>query len=229
MVKAITGSALALTFSLLILISPAGVANSQSGQGKYDTDGDGLIEVSSLEQLDAIRLDLDGDGIPDSGVHADKYADAFPIADTETVCGACNGYEMTRSLDFDNPSSYASGAVNTAWTTGSGWDPIGDSFDATFDGNGHTVNNLYINRIETYSVGLFFWNGSDGVIRNIGMVDVDITGRSGGGLAGGNLGTISDSYTTGSVAGSGGLVGENGLHIGMQHQASTQSTVKSEG
>ena len=227
MVKAITGSALALTFSLLILVSPAGVANSQSGNGKYDTDGDGLIEVSNLEQLDAIRLDPDGDGIPDSGADATKYADAFPTAGTETVCASCNGYEMTRSLDFDNPGSYASGSVNTAWSTGSGWDPIGDSFDATFDGNGHTVNNLYINRTETYNLGLFNWNGSDGVIRNIGVVDVDISGRSGGGLAGGNLGTISDSYTTGSVAGSGGLVGRNGLPIGRQHQASISRSYSS--
>ena len=133
MVKAIAGSALALTFALLILFSTVGVANSQSSHGKYDTDGDRLIEVSHLEQLDAIRLDLDGDGIPDSDVDANKYAVAFPTAETETVCGVCNGYELTRSLNFDIPSSYASGAVNTAWTTGNGWDPIGYTFDAFFD------------------------------------------------------------------------------------------------
>ena len=33
-----------------------GVVSSQSGNGKYDTDGDGLIEIEYLEQLDAIRL-----------------------------------------------------------------------------------------------------------------------------------------------------------------------------
>ena len=236
MAKAIRRVALLLTFSLLILTSTVGVANSQAGNGKYDTDGDRLIEVSHLEQLDAIRLDLDGDGIPDSDVDANKYADAFPTAETETVCGVCNGYELTRSLNFDIPSSYASGAVNTAWTTGSGWDPIGYTFDATFDaffdatfdGNGHTVNKLYISRPETYSVGLFFANGSDGVIRNIGVVDVDITGQSGGGLAGVNQGTISDSYSTGSVEGSGGLVGRNGVPIiGMQHQASINRSYSS--
>ena len=97
-----------------------------------------------------------------------------------------------------------------------------------FDGNGHTVNKLYINRPETYNVGLFFANGSDGVIRNIGVVDVDITGQSGGGLAGVNQGTISDSYSTGSVEGSGGLVGRNGVPIiGMQHQASINRSYSS--
>ncbi len=33
--------------------------------GDYDVDDDGLIEVSCLQQLDAIRHDLDGDGVPD--------------------------------------------------------------------------------------------------------------------------------------------------------------------
>ena len=44
---------------LLALLTAAtlGVANSQTANGKYDTDGDGLIEVSNLEQLDAIRYD----------------------------------------------------------------------------------------------------------------------------------------------------------------------------
>ena len=28
----------------------------------YDTDDDGLIEIEWLEQLDAVRWDLDGDG-----------------------------------------------------------------------------------------------------------------------------------------------------------------------
>ena len=182
--------ALLLTFSLLILTSATGVANSQVSNGKYDVDGNRLIEVSNLEQLDAIRYDLDGDGSPDSDGDASKYGEAFPTSGTETVCGACEGYELTRSLDFDNPGSYASGAVNIAWTTGRGWDPIGDSFDATFDGDGNTIGNLYINRIDTYSVGLFSSNAADGVIRNIGLVDVDVSGKGGGGLAGGNLGTI---------------------------------------
>ena len=45
-------------FLLIVAAATYGVVNSQSGNGKYDTDGDGLIEVSHLEQLDAIRYDL---------------------------------------------------------------------------------------------------------------------------------------------------------------------------
>ena len=42
----------------------------------YDADDDGLIEVANLAQLNAIRWDLDGDGVAsDAG-----YATAFPDA-----------------------------------------------------------------------------------------------------------------------------------------------------
>ena len=51
MAKAIRRVALLLTFSLLILASTVGVASSQAGNGKYDPDGNGLIEVSNLEQF----------------------------------------------------------------------------------------------------------------------------------------------------------------------------------
>ena len=215
MTKAIRRVALLLAFSLLILTSTVGVASSQAVNGKYDTDGDRLIEVSNLEQLDAIRYDLDGDGSPDIGGDPSKYGVAFPTSGTEKVCeSACNGYELTRSLDFDHADSYASGAVNPDWTTGNGWDPIAGvgSSQFVFDGNEHTISNLFIERTDTQSVGLFSF--IYGMIRNIGLVDVDVSGKNGGGLVGMNLGTISRSYATGSVTGSevdtGGLVGLNG-------------------
>ena len=121
--------------------------------GDHDTDGDGLIEIRFLEQLDAVRYDLNGDGKAEDDAGGAPYAVAFP----GTVCDSnCHGYELTRSLDFQDAESYASGVVNTAWTTGEGWEPIQGGelwgivaerlFAATFDGNGHTISNLYINR-----------------------------------------------------------------------------------
>ena len=48
----------------------------------YDTDDDGLIEVADLAQLNAIRWDLDGDGVAsDAG-----YATAFPDAPADMGC-----------------------------------------------------------------------------------------------------------------------------------------------
>ena len=207
-----------LLFTAALLIGAAasyGVVSSQSANGQFDTDGDGLIEVSNLEQLNAIRYDLDGDGRADGESGADAYATTFP----GTVCNReCNGYELARSLDFDDPASYASGAVNAKWTSGAGWLPIGviEPFNAIFDGNGRTISNLYIKRITEFdapdAIGLFGY--TEGTIRSMGLVNVDVTGNiSAGGLAGNNYGIISDSYTTGRVSGQeevGGLAGRSG-------------------
>ena len=185
-----------------------------------DNDADGLIEVSSLEQLNAIRYDLDGNGIPDSaGNHL--YASAFPAAESNP-CAKCNGYELTRSLDFQDIASYSSGTLNPLWTAGSGWLPIGvgsseTSFTATFEGNGHTLRNLFINRTtfleDAGAAGLFGFTGPFAVIRGVGLNDVRVTGlASVGSLVGENRGIISNSYATGQVAGTthvGGLVGYN--------------------
>ncbi len=202
-------------------------------ESKYDTDGDGLIEISNLEQLDAIRYDNDGDGVPNTpagdAAAADEaaYAAAFPTGAGESVCNECNGYDLTRSLDFKDPGSYASGRVNTAWTTGQGWLPIlshNGSYHTfrpgfVFDGNRHVIANLYVNRPNVAAehghgeAGLFTRIGAEATVRNIGLVDVDVTGPSAGALAGRlEGGSITRSYATGEVSGewsAGGLVASN--------------------
>ena len=207
---------------IALLVASAGsysLVSSQSGNGKYDADGDGLIEVSNLEQLDAIHYDLDGDGEPtDSGAAA--YAAAFLTKAGEAVCiRNCEGYELARSLDFQDAGSYASGAVNAKWTNGDGWLPIGtgwrNEFNATLDGNGHAISNLYINRTTQFNdpgaTGLFGY--ARGQINDLGLVDADVTGVDNvGGLVGSSRAVINRSYASGNVTGDievGGLVGSS--------------------
>ena len=209
---------------VLIAVATYGIVHSQSANGKYDTDGDGLIEINYLEQLNAIRYDTNGDGRPNDDPN-DNYSVSFPTAEGERVCNQfCRGYELARSLDFEDAGSYASGKVNTQWTTGSGWLPIGlkeQRFNTTFDGNGHTISNLYIDRttplVGTERIGLFGYTYLSTVFREIGLLDVDVTGVSWvGGLVGSNRGAIISSYATGDVSGSstvGGLAGGNGGQI----------------
>lgn len=81
-------------------------------------------------------------------------------------------------------------------------------FKGNFDGNEHVISNLKINTSED-GAGLFVM--SMGNIDSVGVENCDITGKQGvGGLAGANMGKISNSYVTGSVSGEmivGGLVG----------------------
>ena len=125
----------------------------------------------------------------------------------------CAGYELTVSLDFD--TGVAGDRTDDAhYNGGSGWQPIGDSssqFTAVFDGNGHAIANLFIDRSGTNHVGLFGYAGSSAVIRNLGLTGVSVSGNQYvGGLVGRNEGAVTASYTGGSVSGGldvGGLVG----------------------
>ena len=166
-----------------------------------------------------MRYDLsNGNGRPDDSDDARAYRAAFPTSAGESVCDrACRGYELTSSLDFNSPDSYSAGAVDPEWNGGDGWLPINDNgsgLNAEFEGNGHTISNLYIHRRATVSVGLFARVGGSGIIRNTRVVNAEMEGRSYTGiLAGSNSGTITASYATGSVSGRdnyvGGLVGDN--------------------
>ena len=205
----------------------------------YDSNSNGLIEISNLEQLNAIRWDLNGDGVVDESANISTYTAAFPNAAENMGCSSsgCTGYELTRDLDFNSAASYASGSVNENWHTSTGWEPIGGlralnsgsqtSFNTEFDGNGHTISNLYIDysdQSDDNYLGLFGRTRSESVIHDIGLVAVDVSGRWHiGGLVGYNDGAISDSYATGEVSGRsqdvGGLVGSNAGAISTSHAA----------
>ena len=182
-----------------------------------DKDGDGLIELCSLEGLDAIRHQLDGMGY---------RASTATLITTGCPEDGCRGYELVRSLDFADAGSYRSGRINTAWTTGEGWLPIGisgESFNAVFEGNGHTISNLTIDR-SADNVGLFGDTGTTSKIINIGLLGVAITGNNSvGSLVGRNNGRITNSYATGDVRGEkwiGGLVGTNQRGINNSYATS---------
>ncbi len=102
------------------------------------------------------------------------------------------------------------------WNTATGFSPIGNSttqFTGAFEGLGHTITNLTINRPVTNNVGLFGYTGAGSTLKNVGLVGGSVSGAAqGGGLTGVNGGTITNSYSTGAVSGTinvGGLAGYN--------------------
>ena len=121
-------------------------------------------------------------------------------------------YTLAADIDMAELSQ-ASGL----WNTTKGFVPVGTSatkFTGAFDGLSHTITDLNINRPSTSYVGLFGYIDSSGSVSNVGMVGgaVSASGFYIGGLVGYNSGTITNSYSTGAVTGSGdvgGLVGRN--------------------
>lgn len=113
------------------------------------------------------------------------------------------------------------------------WAQIGDvkddggnykGFRGTFDGNGHTVSNLYITatiqNVDAH-LGLFGFIGPEGIVKNLSVLNATVTGSNwytlAGGLAGSNAGTIVNCYATGTISATGndgsvragGLLGAN--------------------
>jgi hypothetical protein len=140
-------------------------------------------EIVNWHDLDAVRGNLDGDYV--------LVADL----DSET-----DGYEE----HVDTPSA--------------GWAPLGgkaetgaDPFAGTFDGNGHEIADLFIDRPDAESAGLF--GGNEGVIDTVTVTNVTVTGQeSVGALAGENSGRVTGASASGTVTGgkeAGGLVGVN--------------------
>jgi trimeric autotransporter adhesin len=112
----------------------------------------------------------------------------------------------------------ASDTANWNWNGSiyNGFDPLGSNaakFTGVFDGLGHTITGLTINRPTTNYVGLFgYTGGSASAVRNVGLVGGAIEGRSiVGGLVGYNEGSIANSYNTGAVTGKGNYVRVGGL------------------
>ena len=132
---------------------------------------------------------------------------------------APGGATATALRDSTNPTRYfAIGADIDASATangnsGAGFEPIA-SFSGVFEGLGHKVSNLSINRPSVNNVGMFSALTMGSVIQNLGLVGGNVVGsNSVGGLVGANSGTINNSYNTGAVRANsqeaGGLVGAN--------------------
>ncbi|MDO9464337.1 MAG: GLUG motif-containing protein [bacterium] len=117
-------------------------------------------------------------------------------------------YWLANDIDCTYCTQDPGGAL---YNGGQGFDPI-YFFTGTFDGKGHTITGLKINRSVAY-VGLFGRPTNTSEIKNVGLIDVNITGLTyTGGLVGTLGGKLKNCYTTGSVTGGGevgGLVGRN--------------------
>jgi filamentous hemagglutinin family protein len=104
-------------------------------------------------------------------------------------------------------------SATSGWNSGAGFTPIGNvsnNFAGVFDGLGHTITNLTINRPSLQGSGLFGFITFGGELRNVGMVGGSVSGLEWvGELAGFTYGDISNSYATGNVS-----AADGGQYIG---------------
>ena len=116
-------------------------------------------------------------------------------------------YELAKDLDFKDRNSYETDAkynyynadANNDGTPDNSWTPIGSTsakFTGSFDGENHTISNLYINTTQDYS-GLFGYVYSNyTTFKNIKLQNVNINAKYYVGALAGNFrgGTINNVF-----------------------------------
>ena len=173
---------------------------------------------------DSVVVTIDSDAVFDgNGTEDDPYIISTPAQLAQLAIYVNNGtifnnkyYKLGANIDL------------SGYHEGNGWTPIGqiDSypFMGVFDGNNKTVSGMKINASATYA-GLFGLITSGAIIKNLGVIDIDIkissptSVISTGGIVGRNTGsTINNCYTKGNISAEvsngnshrvGGIVGSN--------------------
>jgi len=194
--------------------------------GMVGCDGDDSqnLEIRTWYDLDAIGNNLSGSYILMNDL--DSTTDGYEELASPTANGG-KGWQPIGTFTGTGFDSTTAGYIELASPTANeeeGRQPIviaaeNETFAGSFDGQGYEIRDLFINRPdEMYvGVGLFGVVGEGGVIQNVGMVNADVTGGIVGSLVGLNaFGTVSNSYSTGTVTGNvgvGGLVGWNAGNV----------------
>ncbi len=174
----------------------------------------------------------DGDD-PDWLIYEDAsypklYAMPIPINSVSALqlLNIVSGGEFFLTADID-ASDTAGWAVKSAQP---GFLPIGSEaspFEGILHGYGHRIHKLLIYRPDTDDVGLFGYIGATGVVDDLGLEQVNITGRDQvGGLAGVNEGSVERCYVRGEVTGVnavGGLIGDNQGAVSNSYAAAALS------
>ena len=152
--------------------------------GGFGTDAE-PYEIETAEQLQAVEEDLAGAFVQTDDIDASEMANWNDDAGFDPI-----GYWDDESNDLD--------------------DPAHEPFTGAFDGNGHVITDLNIDRPSTEGVGLFAFVSEDGWIEEITLESASITGEEvAGALAGVAAGTseFHNLASGGSVEGTGGAAG----------------------
>jgi len=191
-------------------------SESASGTGTFNLARGAAINLPNVSASSTTALVIGG--TPYTGINRLGSPGSTTGTDLQGIKGDLSGhFALGSNIDATATATWNSNGAATP--TYAGFTPLGNSpaaFTGAFDGLGHTIGSLFINRPTTDGVGLFGELGSAGpsLVQNLGIVGASVTGANFvGGLVGGSGGgTVINSYVTGRVAGGdsvGGLVGSD--------------------
>jgi filamentous hemagglutinin family protein len=126
-------------------------------------------------------------------------------------------YTLGQNIDASATALAVTSGSSDIWSTAGGFIPIGSSHDevtGNFDGAGYSISDLTMDWPAALYGGLF--TVSVGAIQNVGLVGGSVTAINVGALIGLSYGSITNSYASANVSGSGktgGLVGASAGQI----------------
>ncbi len=177
-------------------------------EGDFEGDQNPVsVTIDAHKNIAAIFITTNSDFSGGSGTETDPYR-ISTIDQLQSI-------DEPKYLDSHFIQINNINAVSTSnWNRRKGFKPIGSDspFRGTFDGNGYEISRLTIDRDDEDNVGLFS-SVENGIIKNTGLINTQITGDEVvGGLVGNNNGQIINSYVLGEINGEeevGGLAGRN--------------------
>lgn len=111
-------------------------------------------------------------------------------------------YRLANDIDASGTSQWTNGSEIVGFTPIGGTISENPAYSGTFDGQGHTISGLFINRPFSSDVGLF--GELTGTVQNLSLAAASVTGTTNVGLVvGQNFGTISHVRASGAVFGVG--------------------------
>ena len=222
MIHKTTRSILSVLLAALLLVTSIPLTPAFAG------DGGGVSLQSESGEGRALKPADDGTYLIYTAENLKEFADIVNGTHAEVERNNRANAKLMENIDLE-------GSETNPWT------PIGTSignpYEGTFNGDGHTISGLYIDSSSANYQGLFGYLGTSGI--NTGTVqNLSVSGSvSGsdhvGGVVGANGGNVINCTNTGSVKGSdhvGGVVGENsGSVINSYNTGTVTGTVDSVG
>ena len=144
--------------------------------------------------------------------------------------GSIKNAALMKDIDMSNVCNKVDGTV----ASDKSWEPIGNEkieYNGIFEGNGHTINNIYINSNNS-NQGLFGVVGENGKIKNIKINGkIETTGILAGGITGVNNGTILKCSNNAEVVMNGAydVGGITGVNNGTIMKCINQANISSRG
>ena len=192
---------------------------SESGEGgELKQDGDGTYLIYTAENLKEFAVIVNGTA---EGIKQNTSANAKLM----------NDIDLNPNMKIDEDGTVTNGSDLDQWT------PIGNEdhrYTGTFDGNGKTIENLYINNTtNAEDQGLFGYVGTGGTVKDL-TVSGSVKGDDYvGGVVGYNdEGRVENCHNIGSVSGDryvGGVVGDNRGTVKNCHNIGAVSGVSTVG